>query len=230
MIMNGNHERSSRGKRSKNKPKGTTQKNSTRSSKLRQPANSANARRSSQNAEEATSIKESHFARADRKPVTVVCGDSIVQNVRGWKLSRSNKVVVKSFSGATTSDMEDYLKPITRKCPESLILHVGTNDLLSIQTPQQIAESIVNLADQIESDSPETLVSISAICVRKEDELWKKATEINKLLKRFCSNRRWGFLPHINIDSSCLNASGLHLNRKGVSILSSNFLTHIDNI
>ena len=126
--------------------------------------------------------------------------------------------------------MEDYLKPITRKCPESLILHVGTNDLLSIQTPQQIAESIVNLADQIESDSPETLVSISAICVRKEDELWKKATEINKLLKRFCSNRRWGFLPHINIDSSCLNASGLHLNRKGVSILSSNFLTHIDNI
>ncbi|XP_068738010.1 uncharacterized protein [Montipora capricornis] len=184
--MNGNHERSSRGKRSKNKRKGTTQKNSTRSSKLRQPANSANARRSSQNAEESTSIKESHFARADRKPVTVVCGDSIVQNVRGWKLSRSNKVVVKSFSGATTSDMEDYLKPITRKCPESLILHVGTNDLLSIQTPQQIAESIVNLADQIESDSPETLVSISAICVRKEDELWKKATEINKLLKSAC--------------------------------------------
>ena len=120
------------------------------------------------------------------------------------------------------------------KFPESLILHVGTNDLLSIQTPQQIAENIVNLADQIrdqiESDSPGTLVTISAICVRKEDELWKKATEINKLVKRFCSNRGWGFLPHISIDSSCLNASGLHLNRKGVSILSSNFLTHIDNI
>ena len=63
---------------------------------------------------------------------------------------------MKSFSGATTSDKEDYLKPITRKCPESLILHVGTNDLLSIQTPQQIAESIVNLADQIESNSPGT--------------------------------------------------------------------------
>ena len=116
------------------------------------------------------------------------------------------------------------------KFPESLILHVGTNDLLSIQTPQQIAENIMNLADQIESDSPGTLVTISAIFVRREDELWKKATEINKLVKRFCSNRGWGFLPHISIDSSCLNASGLHLNTKGVSILSSNFLTHIDNI
>lgn len=69
------------------------------------------------------------------------------------------------------------------KFPESLILHVGTNDLLSIQTPQQIAENIVNLADQIESDSPGTLVTISAICVRKEDELWKKATEINSCSK-----------------------------------------------
>ena len=88
----------------------------------------------------------------------------------------------------------------------------------------------MNLADQIESDSPGTLVSISAICVRKEDELWKKATAVNKLLRRFCSNRRWGFLPHNNIESSCLNASGLHLNRKGVSILSDNFLTHIDGI
>ena len=72
ITMNGNHERSTRGKRSKNKPNGTTQKNSTRSSKLRQPANSANARRSSQNTEEATSIKESHFASAEGKPVTVV--------------------------------------------------------------------------------------------------------------------------------------------------------------
>jgi len=229
ITLSGNHERSTQGKRLKNNPNRTTQKISG-SSNLRQPANSANARRSSQNKEEATPIEDSHSASAKTKPVTVVCGDSIVQNVRGWKLSRSNKVVVKSFSGATTSDMEDYLKPITRKCPDSLILHVGTNDLLSIQTPQQVAESIVNLADQIESDSPGTLVSISAICVRKENELWKKATEINKLLKRFCSNRGWGFLSHNNIDSSCLNASGLHLNRKGVSILSSNFLTHIDNI
>ena len=35
ITMNENHERSTRGKRSKNKPNGTTQKNSTRSSKLR---------------------------------------------------------------------------------------------------------------------------------------------------------------------------------------------------
>lgn len=58
ITMNGNHERSTQGKRSKNNPNGTTQKNSTSSSKSRQSANSANARRSSQNTEEAISIKK----------------------------------------------------------------------------------------------------------------------------------------------------------------------------
>ena len=53
ITINGNHERSTQGKRSKNNPNGTTQENSTRSSKSCQSANSANARRSSLNTEEA---------------------------------------------------------------------------------------------------------------------------------------------------------------------------------
>ena len=35
--------------------------------------------------------------------------------------------VVKLFPGATVEDMEDFIKPITRKSPDKLILHVGTN-------------------------------------------------------------------------------------------------------
>ena len=103
---------------------------------------------------------------------------------------------------------------------ENVILHVGTNDLKATQLPQQVAENIINLAVQIEGDSPNTQVSISAICFRKEVELWKKAVEINKLAKRFCRNRGWPFLPNENIDSSCLNRIGLHLNSKGASNLS----------
>ena len=50
-----------------------------------------------------------------KKPVTVNADDSMIQQVRGWELSSSEKVVVKSFSGASTEDMEDYLKPLLRK-------------------------------------------------------------------------------------------------------------------
>ena len=60
-------------------------------------------------------------------------------------------------------------------------------------------------------------------------ELWEKAVEINNLFKRFCRNRGWPFLPNENIDSSCLNRSGPHLNSKGASKLSKTVLTHISN-
>ena len=37
-------------------------------------------------------------------------------------------VNVIPFSGATIEDMYDYLKPMLRKCPDNIILHVGTNN------------------------------------------------------------------------------------------------------
>ena len=65
--------------------------------------------------------------------------------------------VVKGFPGATVSDMEDYVKPITCKSPDKVILHVGTNDLNN-SIPKAIADSIMNLCTQIKEDSPNTMV------------------------------------------------------------------------
>ena len=72
----------------------------------------------------------SHLNTKHTKNVTVV-GDSMVKNLQGWRRlsTEENHVVAKSFAGATTSDMEDYVKPVIRKEPQKLILHVGTNDL-----------------------------------------------------------------------------------------------------
>ena len=66
-----------------------------------------------------------------KKKVAVIASNSIIKNIRsGWRLSdQLNHVVVKSFPRATISDMEDYIKPITRKEPSKIILHVGTNDV-----------------------------------------------------------------------------------------------------
>jgi hypothetical protein len=59
------------------------------------------------NQQRGNSQNENSFTK---KPVTVIVSDSMVKNVRGWELSNPiKKVIVKSFSGATTEDMEDYL-------------------------------------------------------------------------------------------------------------------------
>ena len=107
------------------------------------------------------------------KPVTVIVGDSMVKNVRSLDLSnQKNKVIVKSFSSATTEDMGDYLKPILRKEPKNLILHVGTNDLKALE-PAHLSNSVESLAINIEENSPNTSVSISALLPRKDPQLSK---------------------------------------------------------
>ena len=63
-------------------------------------------------------------------PVTVILGDSLVKDIKGWELSdESNKVGIKHFSGANTTDMKSYLFPTKSRNPENVVLYCGTKDL-----------------------------------------------------------------------------------------------------
>ena len=133
--------------------------------------------------------------------------------------------IVKPFPGATVSDMEDFVKPLTRRTPDKMILHVGTNDLRSHSTPKIIADSIVNIVTQIKEDSPGTAVGISAILVRNDNnDLAAKAIQTNNILKSYCSRNRIPFLSNSNMNASHLNMRGLHLNRQGSLALQQNLL------
>ena len=72
-----------------------------------------------------------------------VIGDSMVKHLNGWEMSKklnaNCKVFVKTFSGAKTTCMHDYVKPWVRSSPDHFILHVGTNDLGSDKSPKEIA-------------------------------------------------------------------------------------------
>ena len=57
-------------------------------------------------------MKDKNFRKS--RDVTVILGDSIIKDVKGWELTDdSNKVVVKSFRGATTSQTKWHVKPTT---------------------------------------------------------------------------------------------------------------------
>ena len=156
-----------------------------------------------------------------KKKLVFIAGDSIIQHVQGWDLSTNDKhVAVKSFSGARIADMEDYLKPLLRKEPDEIILHVGTNNIRD-ESPRSVAEGIVNVVTQIQQDFPSTRLAISPLLPRSDNlELNDKIKEANKILKSFCSSRGLTLLRVTNIDLTCLNRRGVHLNRKGSSLLS----------
>ena len=107
-----------------------------------------------------TSYKKSNkIPRKNKLPVTVILGDSIVKDVKGWKLSdEKNQVVVKHFSGAKTKDMKSYIIPSLEQNPETIIIHSGTNDLKSDSSPQEITRDIIKLTTSCKTQTNKVIL------------------------------------------------------------------------
>ena len=86
-----------------------------------------------QNIQNSNDKTESDTPDKRKLPVTAILGDSMVKDIKRWKMStRTRKVVMKHFSGAQTKDMNPYVIPTVAQKPDNIILHTGTNDLESI--------------------------------------------------------------------------------------------------
>ena len=159
-----------------------------------------------------------------------IIGASIVKHIGGYELSQrveNSKFFVKSFSGANVRYMEDYIQPTLRETPSHVLVHVGTYDVTTKQDPQQIAEGIINLAVKTKSNCD---VSISSITTRG-DKYLRKPVDVNRNLKDRCSEKNIHFINHGNaLTVRHLNASKLHLNKRGTPVLPSQFAEAISNI
>ena len=123
------------------------------------------------------------------KKFIFVIGDSMVKHLNRWEMSRKSnancKVFVKIFSAAKTTCMNDYIKPSRRGSPDHFILHVGTNNLSSDKSSEEIVRSKTDLATSIKNEKHD--VSISTIMLRASDKkLEEKRCEVNSLLARRC--------------------------------------------
>lgn len=194
-------------------------------SKLR--ARSASSGKHNRQPERESSSRPSGMSK---RPTVVIAGDSMLKNIQGWRVSKKTRTVVKSFPGATVEDMFDYIKPTIKHQPEEIIVHVGTNDIKNSGSPRSVAERIVDLGNMIESETPNTKVTISCLLNRSDEaSLAPKVNEINKILKTFAKQSEWNILNHENIVSEHLNSSGLHLNVAGTKLFASNFVNYIRN-
>ena len=116
----------------------------------------------------------------------VILDDSMTKLLNGWEMAEriqfNCKIYVKSFSGATVSCTDDYMKPSLRNPPDHFILHVGANDPSSEIYSMEIAESIINLACRLKNEMYD--VSVSTMILRTDNKkLNEKGTEVNLQLK-----------------------------------------------
>ena len=138
-------------------------------------------------------------------------------------MSKNQTVNVRSFPGSTIDDMTDFIKPILRRAPESVITHIGTNDLKS-KYEDEIIKSLKGLIEMIESCNVKC--SISLLTIRK-GHLRTKGRRVNVVIKANFSDSNLGIISNDNIDEKHLNGSGIHLNQKGTSTLARNLISHI---
>ena len=157
-----------------------------------------------------------------KKPMALIIGDSILNGIHESAIKLQNKTVsIKPYSGATSEDICDYIKPEVRKCPETLLIHVGTNDLSrNIKT----VDNLKKIKDYVTSKSNNTKIIVSTITTRSDDpNLQGKAERMNSRIKKFALNNNIICVDNKNIEESCLSIKKLHLNKKGKQLLAYNF-------
>ena len=120
--------------------------------------------------------------------MTAIVGVSMIKDVYGWELSdREKRVVVKQFCGSTTEDMKTYTDPPLKCGPEQVIIHVGTNDLRSIQDPVTIAKNIIDISKTSATNKNERLVS--SIVLQQDNLKGKKVIRELTFYKTLCGKQ-----------------------------------------
>ena len=114
-----------------------------------------------------------------RKGTTLITGDSMIAGLTEAKLSSNKKIKVQFFPGAETKDLMFHLIPNLKKKPDSIIIHIGTNDA-PYKNENVIYEELRQIKDLIIYHHPDCKnIFISCPIVRTDN---KKA---NNVLKKY---------------------------------------------
>ena len=152
----------------------------------------------------------------------MIVGNSLVKYLRREELtSKKNNVKVITHDGSTTEDMLDYIKPIARRKPDTLIIHTGTNDLTNGVNTMKKVRKLVKVVREID-ESEKIKIGFSSVIYRKDKDLEDEQNEVNVKLKKYCEGKGFVFIENDNIIELGLNNSKLHLNKKGTNILTQN--------
>ena len=98
--------------------------------------------------EKTASSRKPENSSRNKKPEVYIVYDSIIKNLKGNLMSKNKTVKVRSFPGSTIDDMTDFIKPILRRAPDSVVTHIGTNDLKS-KSEDEIIKSLKGQVEMI---------------------------------------------------------------------------------
>ena len=161
-----------------------------------------------------------------------VVGYSHIKRIRRNDFNKelkNGKAIFQSFSGADTKQLDHYiLPPLVDDKPDAVIIHVGTNDILTNANHEEIARNIIKTGLNCKNHGVNDVV-ISSVLVKKNPNLNALIRRVNDLLCDLWSMNGFGYICNDAITTEYLWKDGIHLQDLGTNILSSNFITFVNS-
>jgi hypothetical protein len=167
-------------------------------------------------------------------PNVLLIGNSMVKHICQEKLSYAAKAktTCKSYRGARIKEVHKNLQKDcgegrTSKLP-SIIVHVGTNDLVSddVNTSVKEMEEVI-----VEAKLHAHNVAISSVVKRYDNKVPNsRVAHFNNLVHDLCKKHKITFIDNDNIDKSYLNRSNLHLNYNGDKALGKSLCSYLRSV
>ena len=111
----------------------------------------------------------------------VIIGDSMINNINNRGLSKTKKVNVLNFPGATSTNILTNIDDVLEKNPESIIIHVGTNDFTNDVNLLSNVKKIVSKTNRKDK--------IKNIFRKDKRNIEKTRADTNSRLKNFCKQK-----------------------------------------
>ena len=175
------------------------------------------------------SLKEDIFNNNKDKNIfkrkVIVVGDSLLNGINERALSKDFNVKVNNIPVDTSKTVLDKIEELVKCKPSSLIVHAGTNDLTK---EKNVLNNVKKIVKEVKRISLNTKIAFSSITIRKDKKgIDKNVVETNARLKNYCSQKKLDYIENTNIKEEHLGVKKLHLNKRGNSLLATNFLRYL---
>lgn len=171
---------------------------------------------------------------ADRitKDSAIIIGDSIIKHVDTNKLLGSNNSehIIRKQIAYTWNEAEDYVRNNTDKLPDTIILHVGTNDIKHGKSVDEIMEIANETIDLISNLKKGTKILLSSVAPRGDNssfdyqrqELNLQFLKISMAKEEITLIDNGNLANHGQIIEKVFAEDKVHLNEQGIKIISAN--------
>jgi hypothetical protein len=129
-----------------------------------------------------------------------------------------------TYPGKTCEEIAECIDSIiVNDDPSQVIIHCGTNNLTTDQA-EVCVDKIKNLVGKVKTKFPNSSIGVSSLTYREDINVDLIRVKVNDQLKRLAHDNNFQFIDNSVIGSTCLNNSNLHLNAKGTSLLTVQFI------